>query len=1413
MKWRILATCALLSTICIAGCADGGGDTTTDTWDGVGDGIGDTDSDIDVDARPDDTGDGVEGDVPCVPTGDELCDGVDNDCDTEVDEGFDLSSDPENCGACNAVCRPEHATGGCTDASCEYECDEGWVDVNGSGVDGCEYECTASAARESETDGTCADGRDNDCDGRTDAGDGDCTACPPEFCNGLDDDCDGLTDEDFDIDFDSANCGACGRVCPTRDHAVPDCVLGACAVRCEAGWTDADGNPVNGCEAACVPSPTPDESICEGHDDDCDGRTDEDFVGSQCGEGLCRRSAVCVAGVVQPCTPRTPPTAVDTTCDGIDDDCDGRTDDDVTCACLLDTDCNDRIDCTTDTCVRGEGRCEHEPNAALCNDGSVCTGVEVCDLVLGCVAGTPIDCSDGIGCTDDLCDPLTGVCSWSPNHTRCSGGNVCDPPRSTDSSGCAPPATCTIDADCNDGDACNGLETCGPRRLCVPGVPVNCSDGITCTRDSCNPLDGSCSHIPPDVDLDTYPDAACGGSDCDDRDPARYPGQSEICDGIDQDCDAATDEGDICGPLPHAATSTCRSAQCVPNCDRNWGDCDGIFTNGCDTSLTTLANCGACGVPCDLPRAGESCATGVCRITSCDPAWGDCNATDADGCEASLTTLTNCGACGVPCAPAHATGATCITGACAFSGCEGGWGNCNGNGADGCERSLRTLTDCGGCGAACDLANATESCSTGTCTLVSCNPNWGNCDGSTTNGCETSLTTLANCGTCGTVCDLPNASESCSTGVCTLLSCSTGWGNCDGNATNGCETALTSLTNCGACGTACNPAHATGATCSTGSCSYAACESGWGNCNANTADGCETSLRTLTDCGGCAITCDLPNASESCSTGTCVLVSCTTGYGNCDSNPANGCEASLTTLTNCGACGTACSPANVTGPTCATGTCSYASCNSGWGNCDGITSNGCETSLRTTTDCGSCGTSCSLPNATATCSTGSCAIQSCNSGWGNCDGITSNGCETQLNTLTNCGACGAACSPAHATGASCSTGTCTFTACNSGWGNCDGNTPNGCETQLNTLANCGACGIVCNPANATGASCSTGTCTFTACNSGWGNCDGNTANGCETSLTTLTNCGACGTACNPANATGASCATGSCTYGACNSGWGNCDGNTPNGCETSLRTLTDCGSCGTGCSRANATATCSTGSCAIQSCNSGWGNCDAIDSNGCETALNTLANCGACGVSCSLPNATATCATGSCRIASCNSGWADVDGSHANGCECAVEAPEAGGTCATAYNLGTLADNAAARQTFTGKITSSTDVDCFTFTASDDADTWGDEFHVDIRFTANPSNQFQFSVFRVNCSTLVCASTVDSYDWTVDFYPTCLNPTGPAPCGEDPCTAAITYGYNQCIDDGAVYTFCVSRRTGFAVTCESYTIQISNGYY
>lgn len=97
--------------------------------------------------------------------------------------------------------------------------------------------------------------------------------------------------------------------------------------------------------------------------------------------------------------------------------------------------------------------------------------------------------------------------------------------------------------DCSDGIFCNGIEICNPvTAMCVPGSPSDCDDDDECTIDSCDVAADRCTYVPLARDRDGDGVGACEG-DCDDTDPRVSPRAEEVCDDIDNDCDALIDEG------------------------------------------------------------------------------------------------------------------------------------------------------------------------------------------------------------------------------------------------------------------------------------------------------------------------------------------------------------------------------------------------------------------------------------------------------------------------------------------------------------------------------------------------------------------------------------------------------------------------------------------------------------------------------------------------------------------------------------------------------------------------------------------------------------------------------------------------------------------------------------------------------
>lgn len=97
----------------------------------------------------DDGGQGSGADAgECTAGATEVCNGRDDDCDRDVDEGFELQTDQENCGECGRECTYAHAAtaGGCSAGECVNECETGWKDCNGDTVDGCEADLTSRSS-------------------------------------------------------------------------------------------------------------------------------------------------------------------------------------------------------------------------------------------------------------------------------------------------------------------------------------------------------------------------------------------------------------------------------------------------------------------------------------------------------------------------------------------------------------------------------------------------------------------------------------------------------------------------------------------------------------------------------------------------------------------------------------------------------------------------------------------------------------------------------------------------------------------------------------------------------------------------------------------------------------------------------------------------------------------------------------------------------------------------------------------------------------------------------------------------------------------------------------------------------------------------------------------------------------------
>ena len=227
---------------------------------------------------------------------------------------------------------------------------------------------------------------------------------------------------------------------------------------------------------------------------------------------------------------------------------------------------DDGVTCTIDFCSEAADRIEHVPNDALCTDNLVCNGYETCSATLDCQAGTPVNLDDGIACTVDTCT-ADGV-KHTPTHALCDDGlyctgvEICDaqlgclagtPPNSSDDGIACTATVCDEasksdrqvpdDAACDDGLFCNGAERCFAASGCLPGIPLPIDDLISCTLDSCDETTDTISHTPVDSGCDDG--LFCNGSEvCSASLGCQSSGAPPVDDGIDCTNDFCNESSD-----------------------------------------------------------------------------------------------------------------------------------------------------------------------------------------------------------------------------------------------------------------------------------------------------------------------------------------------------------------------------------------------------------------------------------------------------------------------------------------------------------------------------------------------------------------------------------------------------------------------------------------------------------------------------------------------------------------------------------------------------------------------------------------------------------------------------------------------------------------------------------------------------
>lgn len=365
--------------------------------------------------------------------------------------------------------------------------------------------------------------------------------------------------------------------------------------------------------------------------------------------------------------------------------------------------------------------------------------------------------------------------------------------------------------------------------------------------------------------------------------------------------------------------------------------------------------------------------------------------------------------------------------------------------------------------------------------------------------------------------------------VASLETCNGRDDDCDGEVDEDFNL-LVDVSHCGQCGYSCpdDPSNAA-SNCVNGICTLL-CDHRFENCDNDIANGCEASLNAAETCGDCENRCEAPTplCTHSATTGYGCVSSCPSGTELCGAS----CIDTSQSTNHCGSCDNQCPAWPSSSPTCEEGRCGYL-CDAGYHDCDGEETTGCEENLTSTENCGACGSPCDPNNALGSCATGTCQIVSCEADFDDCSGGVEDGCETSLLTLSDCTGCGVLCDLPHAN-VSCVTGECLLLDCHDGWGDCSDD--EGCETPLGTEENCSACGDRCALDNAV-ASCVDEACQLDECNAFFDDCNERSFDGCEASLLEdIDNCGWCGNRCLPLE----ECISGICTHDICLD-WCDCD--------------------------------------------------------------------------------------------------------------------------------------------------------------------------------------------------------------------------------------------------------------------------------
>ncbi len=584
---------------------------------------------------------------------------------------------------------------------------------------------------------------------------------------------------------------AAGWFCEQPCAADMSCSAGA---HCEQRST-AEGDVVQVC--------IPDSNVCA-----CSAQAAEAdwqtpcFVAALGSDGLvsgkCAGTWACASGG---CNAKLPAAEV---CNGMDDDCDGKTDESVgSDICDDGNPCTIGEKCTAGVCAAGANMCACNANID-CAGGDPCLGQWVCDkakVPYKCttVAGTVPSCANlqPTACKVAACTAKAGGCALSnkADGSLCDAdGDPCTVGDSCSAGTCAPGETlacddgnpCTFDGcsakgcghtntvgACSDNKACTSGDSC--KQGTCTGIAKACDDGNPCTVDSCDGSSGQCTASPggascddgnPCTTKDLCANGNCAGADstsCSDGNPCTDDGCAPNS-GCTHSANAAPcEDGNACTQSDSCQKGVCTGGASSCGCQQQ-ADCNAKQL--ADPCLGALVCNLAASPPKCVPKAGAAayCASpGPCLVATCTAgtcgstpqldgtACSDGNAcTGSDACKASTCSGTPI-ACddGKPC-----TVDSCGTDGKGIAACQhqASTGTCS----DGNACTVGDTCTAGAC-----VAGAANTCSDGkACTLDSCDPKTGKCLNDT--GTLQNKVCSTGAGACG--------AATCQAGICTLAS-------------------------------------------------------------------------------------------------------------------------------------------------------------------------------------------------------------------------------------------------------------------------------------------------------------------------------------------------------------------------------------------------------------------------------------------------------------------------------------------------------------------------------------------------------------------------------------------------------------------------------------------------------------------